>query len=563
MPDFTIRGNPGNVRSRAALMDQKGQLFYDTGDALSRIDTSGWTGRAADTFRDAHDLEPERWTKAGNGFTKASAALTSYAGALEAAQQAAAAARDEHARGDQVTEQARREYAAYMDRMRAYRAQGGTEPAEPFVDRGEPIRQAALGALSSAKAELDSAAHACAAQVRAGCADAPDKPNWLESGLRAVGGFLEGAGEAVWDLLTMLPISPVNLVMDHYKLATGELTTEELMKKYELSAEAAWDMAQAIKTGITTDPVGFGKELGKSVLDWDTWADDPARALGHLVPDAIAAVATGGAGALATRGTKMGVDLLDGLADLSRFRHLDSFSDIGGLRRLDDGAPRSMFGLDGDSAFRSLDHQMREPSYSSSNRTIVDEDYDVLGRDPATGQPYSRDDFMDRFRGPNDRGEEDWTWKTAAPNDGKVPDSEVILSPADVPRMDRIGGPGGEYFADDGTPMSERSLPPDRLNFERRSWDVNPSHPDLQNGTVRIERSEVAPAFGQEGGGHQYRFVDADGNPISQGELKDRRIIADPHEFHTGRALGAAALTHGAVSLDRMVDEHRDEGARR
>ena len=100
MPDFTIEGNPGNVRSKAVLMDQKGQLFFDTGEALSKIDTSGWTGRAADTFRDAHDLEPDRWFKAGNGFKKASAALTTYAGALEAAQETAAWAREEHARGD-------------------------------------------------------------------------------------------------------------------------------------------------------------------------------------------------------------------------------------------------------------------------------------------------------------------------------------------------------------------------------------------------------------------------------------------------------------------------------
>ena len=65
-------------------------------------------------------------------------------------------------------------------------------------------------------------------------------------------------------------------------------------------------MAKGIYTGLTTDPIGFGKELGKSLLDWDTWADDPARAIGHLVPDAIVAVATAGTGALATRGAKGG-----------------------------------------------------------------------------------------------------------------------------------------------------------------------------------------------------------------------------------------------------------------
>ena len=184
--------------------------------------------------------------------------------------------------------------------------------------------------MQTVRADLDNAAHVCAGEVRAGCADAPEEPNWLESGLKFVGGILEGAGEAVWDLLTMVPFSPVNMVIDSYKLATGDLTPEELMKKYELSAENAWDMAQGIYTGLTTDPIGFGKELGKSLLDWDTWADDPARAIGHLVPDAIVAVATGGSGALATRGGKFAMDALDSLSDLGRFRHLD---DLERLRR--------------------------------------------------------------------------------------------------------------------------------------------------------------------------------------------------------------------------------------
>ena len=335
MPDFTIRGNPGNIRSKAVLMDQKGQLFFDTGEALSKIDTSGWTGRAADTFRDAHDLEPERWIKAGNGFKKASAALTTYAGALESAQSVADWAREEHARGDRESERARTQYAAYMDRVRAYQASGGTMDVEPFHDSGEEIRQRAISGFNTAKADLDSAAHTCAGEVRAGCADAPEEPNWFESGLRFVGGVLEGAGEAVWDLLTMVPFSPVNMVMDHYKLATGELTPEELAKKYELSVETAVDIAQGMYTGITTDPIGFGKELGKSLLDWDTWADDPARAIGHLVPDAIAAAATAGVGAVATRGAKGGIDIVDGMSDMSKMDNLDNLDELDDLGRMD------------------------------------------------------------------------------------------------------------------------------------------------------------------------------------------------------------------------------------
>ncbi|WP_457184526.1 putative T7SS-secreted protein [Nocardioides sp. P5_E3] len=333
MPDFVIEGNPGNVRAKALTMEQKGQLFYDTGDALGKIDVSGWTGRAADEFREAHDLEPDRWVKAGNGFKKASGGLTTYAGALEDAQRRAAEAKAEYERGERESASARTQYDSYMGRMRSYWSSGGTDQAEPFVDWGDPIQQEALGALNAARADLDNAAAVCAGEVRAGCADAPEEPNWLESGLKFVGGIFEGAGEAVWDLLTMVPFSPVNMVIDSYKLATGDLTPEELMKKYELSAENAWSMAQGIYTGLTTDPVGFGKELGKSLLDWDTWADDPARAIGHLVPDAVAAVATAGTGALATRGAKGGMDLLDGLSDLSK---LDNLADLNKLDNLSD-----------------------------------------------------------------------------------------------------------------------------------------------------------------------------------------------------------------------------------
>ncbi len=342
MPDFAIKGNPAGVRSKAVLLEQKGQLFYDTGDALAKIDVAGWTGRAADQFREVHDLEPERWVRSGNGFKKAASGLTTYAGELEDAQARAEWARDEYARGERESASAHANHDSYMSQMRSYWSRGGTDLAEPFVDSGGPIQQAALTELNAAKADLDSAAHTCAGAVRAGCADAPEEPNWLESGLRFIGGVLEGAGEAVWDLLAMSPFSLVNMVTDSHKLATGDITAEELMKKYELSAENAWAMATGIYTGLTTDPIGFGKELGKSLLDWDTWADDPARAIGHLVPDAVVAIATAGTGALATRGVKGGADLLDGLSDLNKLDNLADLSKVGrldeltGIRRLDD-----------------------------------------------------------------------------------------------------------------------------------------------------------------------------------------------------------------------------------
>lgn len=44
-------------------------------------------------------------------------------------------------------------------------------------------------------------------------------------------------------------------------------------------------------------PLDTGREIAKAALDWDTWRANPARAVGHLVPDAVAAIASGGTAA--------------------------------------------------------------------------------------------------------------------------------------------------------------------------------------------------------------------------------------------------------------------------
>ncbi|GAA1437097.1 hypothetical protein GCM10009641_38280 [Mycobacterium cookii] len=479
MPDFEVEGNPGVIRSRAVLMEQKGQLFYDTGDALSKIDVSGWTGRAADEFREAHDLEPDRWIKAGNGFRKAAAGLTAYAGVLEDAQRRAAEAKAEHERGQRESESARTQYDSYMGRMRAYWSSGGTDQAEPFVDWGEPIQQEALRAMQAVRADLDNAAHVCAGEVRAGCADAPEEPNWLESGLKFVGGIFEGAGEAVWDLLTMVPFSPVNLVIDAHKLATGDLTPEELAKTYELDVENAVDMAHGIYTGLTTDPVGFGKELGKSLLDWDTWADDPARAIGHLVPDAVAAVATAGAGALATRGAKGGMDVLDGLGDLNR---LDNLDDLGDLRHVD---------LD-DVTDWSRGRPLDDGVPGSENYPDGYDRYGGLGEQ----------DFHDRYWNPAARdGEGGWRWPTEEHGfkDGfDGPPQPNSAEPGDV--LDRYGPADGAYASPSGTLFDQRALPPSSVGSDYTQYEVLKPLPES------VTEGKIAPWFEQPGGGVQYMF---------------------------------------------------------
>jgi hypothetical protein len=53
----------------------------------------------------------------------------------------------------------------------------------------------------------------------------------------------------------------------------------------------------AAATEAARHPVGTTQQIVRAALDWDTWQANPARAVGHLVPDAVAAIASGGTAA--------------------------------------------------------------------------------------------------------------------------------------------------------------------------------------------------------------------------------------------------------------------------
>ncbi|MET7339273.1 ADP-ribosyltransferase [Nonomuraea sp. NPDC005650] len=59
------------------------------------------------------------------------------------------------------------------------------------------------------------------------------------------------------------------------------------------------DMTQSLMAAVQ-NPAEFGKAL----LDWDTWASNPDRAFGRLIPDILAAVASAGSSSTASAGTR-------------------------------------------------------------------------------------------------------------------------------------------------------------------------------------------------------------------------------------------------------------------
>ncbi len=60
------------------------------------------------------------------------------------------------------------------------------------------------------------------------------------------------------------------------------------------------DLAQAVVSGVQ-DPVG----LAKAAVDWDTWASNPDRAFGRLIPDIVAAITSAGSSSVVSGGKRV------------------------------------------------------------------------------------------------------------------------------------------------------------------------------------------------------------------------------------------------------------------
>lgn len=143
---------------------------------------------------------------------------------------------------------------------------------------------------------------------------------------------------------------------------------------------------------------------------------------------------------------------------------------------------------------------------------------EVIDRSGAGGKLIP-DDY-DRFRGsdgPDGFIDDHWdpthvnSWdKNKSTGDWHYPDDQGFTGPTidryepDVgTQMDRFGGTGGDFTAERGTSFEQRSLPPDSLGKDYHVYELTKPFDD-ESGYPRF--GETAPAFGQDGGGMQYKL---------------------------------------------------------
>ncbi|HZM80862.1 MAG TPA: polymorphic toxin type 28 domain-containing protein [Candidatus Limnocylindrales bacterium] len=179
-PKALVPGDAGAIASTMWAMRGYGDALREAGEGLARIDTNdGWTGDAADQFRDRFDGEPRKWTEAGDCFHQAANALDAYANSLIWAQGEAAEAIRLWNEAQTETANAR----AQHDRAVREQAAAGGGPDISFHDPGESKRAAARQRLADARERLDSAGNTAKGTVGSARDKAPDKPGfWSKLG---------------------------------------------------------------------------------------------------------------------------------------------------------------------------------------------------------------------------------------------------------------------------------------------------------------------------------------------------------------------------------------------
>lgn len=135
--------------------------------------------------------------------------------------------------------------------------------------------------------------------------------------------------------------------------------------------------------------------------------------------------------------------------------------------------------------------------HSRPGGDFIPRDYDRFGGKPV-------DDFIGEHWNPDhynawNNSTGDWRYP---PNEGFKAESIIADAPVGT-RMDRYGGEGGDFTASPGTSFPQRALPPDSLEKDYHVYEtVKPF--DSISGYPQY--GETAPAFGQSGGGMQYKL---------------------------------------------------------
>ncbi|MFJ9612479.1 putative T7SS-secreted protein [Streptomyces noursei] len=315
-PKQLVHGDVEKLNETVSHLKDFAAAFNRVADGMRKLGSGrGWSGQAADAFREAFEMHPKQWMHAADACDDAYQALKAYAETISWAQGKASEAIEKYRRAQQDRENA---LHAWKSKVDTYVAQGnsynaavqrgedpGPQPTPPgdFVDPGTEGRDAAQDMVKNARSQRDEAAERARSAIRSALAHAPDKPQFtdlasagLKDGAKAfaiehmhlAGGIAKAGIETLNLARTVNPLDPYN-VAHPFQYASNVSTT-------------LLGLGQAV-----THPV----EMAKGMLG-SGWGSDPVEAYGTLLGNMVGSK---GAGGLAKGAVKAGAkDALEGAA---------------------------------------------------------------------------------------------------------------------------------------------------------------------------------------------------------------------------------------------------------
>ncbi len=294
-----VAGNAAGITESATAMAKLGQAMTLAGEGLRAIETSAWTGQAADAFRARVAGKPAQWADAGSALLEISEALTHYRVVLDSAQSEAGRALHMW-RGAQA--ETKKAVTEYNERVKVYNAaiDAGQDPGPQPVyrDPGEAGRTTAEQMLDDARRRVTDAGYACGRVISGWIAVAPAEPDWWDR-----------LGSHIADAAGYATTSATDLVEGAWEGVKGINQIARLVNPFDpynvTHPQAMLDNIGQLAGGLWKG-VQNPQQLAAAVFDVDTWRDSPGKALGKLLPDLALGVATGGsglAGRAATRAT--------------------------------------------------------------------------------------------------------------------------------------------------------------------------------------------------------------------------------------------------------------------
>ncbi|GHG33359.1 MULTISPECIES: putative T7SS-secreted protein [Amycolatopsis] len=209
-PRALVPGNPEAIFENVRVLNGRAGSAIAAGEALRRIDTGGWWGKASDRFHDMNQTEVPRWLNGGDTLQKAAESLNGYAECMVWAQGQAREAIALWQQGEEETKQAKDKYnraieqANAENQARASRGENNFVTVAPFSDPGEVKRQAARDQLNRAREQLAQVGDGTSQLLHDSAQTAP-QDSQKQADANFYGGIwdsVKGFGESLWTLVS-------------------------------------------------------------------------------------------------------------------------------------------------------------------------------------------------------------------------------------------------------------------------------------------------------------------------------------------------------------------------